>query len=336
LVEEVARVVGYDNIPMTMLGAPLPEHVPVPMLTLRQKLRSILVGCGFQEVLTYSLTSLEVMSRLSPEHRLVGPGPAKVANPMSKDLEYLRTTLRASVLPVLARNERHQENGIRLFEIGKAFLPRASDLPQEREMLCAVLGGLQRGSFWQGRAESVDFFAAKGVVEALLSRLELVASFEAGEDESLSPGRSADITVGDEKIGVIGELHPSVAQAFELAGTAYLIEIDLDRLLPLTIGVKEYRPISRYPSTTRDIALLLDEQVTYQQVRTIIHDFPLVNQVTLFDVYGGEQVPAGKKSFAFRIVYQSSDHTLTDEEVDEVQQQILDRLARELQATLRT
>jgi len=336
LVEEVARVIGYDNIPTTMLSAPLPEHTSIPMLSLRQELRSILVSCGFQEVLTYSLTSLEVMSRLSPEHRLVGPALAKVANPMSRDQEYLRTTLRAGLLSTLARNQRHWDSGIRLFEIGKAFLPREKDLPLEREMLCAVLSELQDALFWRGKAEPVDFFVAKGIVEAILSRLELVSSFEANGDESLFPGRSADIIVANGKIGVVGELHPKVSEAFELSGTAYLIEIDLDKLSSLRAGAEKYQPIPRYPSTTRDIALLLDEQVTYQQVHTIIQDFPLVNRVTLFDVYGGEQVPAGKKSFAFRILYQSPDHTLTDEEVDKVQQQILDRLAREVGAGLRT
>ena len=335
LVEEVARIIGYDNIPPTMLSASLPEHTPMPVLSLRREVRSVLVGCGFQEVLTYSLTNQEMMSRLSPAHRLVGPTPARVANPMSKDQEYLRTTLRAGMLSVLARNERYQENGIRFFEIGKVFLPQGRDLPRETEMLCAVLSDLQRGLFWRGEVKPLDFFVAKGVVEALLSRLELVANFEASEDESLHPGRSADIIVGNDKIGVIGELHPGVLEAFELSGTTYLIEIDIDKVLSLRVGAKEYHPIPRYPSTIRDIALLADDQITYQQIHAVIQSSSLVNQVALFDVYGGEQVPAGKKSFAFRITYQSPHRTLTDEEVEKVQRQILDRLAQELGATLR-
>jgi phenylalanyl-tRNA synthetase beta chain len=335
LVEEVARIIGYDNIPTTMLGAPLPEHESVPMLALRGKLRSILVSCGFQEVLTYSLTSLEVMSRLSPELRLKGAVPVKVANPMSRDHEYLRTSLRTGLLSVLARNQKYEENGIRLFEIGKVFLSQEKDLPQEKEMLCAVLSSSQGGLSWRGEAEPVDFFIAKGVLETLLSRLELAATSEAGEDEGLIPGRSADITVGNDKVGVIGELHPKVSEAFELSGTAYLIEIDLTKLESSTGGPKKYEPISRYPSTTRDIALLVDESITHEKVYGIVKGFSLVDQVTLFDLYSGEQVPVGKKSFAFRIVYQSPTHTLTDEEVDKVQQQILDKLARELGATLR-
>jgi phenylalanyl-tRNA synthetase beta chain len=336
LTEEVARVIGYDRIPTTMLSSQLPRHEPVPMLSLKRQLRNILVSCGFQEVLTYSLTSLEMLGRLSPELRLVVSTPMKVANPMSREQEYLRTSLRAGILSVVARNERYQEEGIRLFEIGKVFLPRGRNLPQEKEMLCAVLSGSQRRLFWRGKEEPIDFFVAKGILETVLSRLGLVVSFEAGEDESLCPGRSADVIIGNDKLGVVGELHPKVSEVFELAETAYLIEIDLDRLASFIATLKKYQPIPRYPSTSRDIALLVDEQITYQQICAIIQDFSLVNSVTLFDLYVGEQVPAGKKSLAFRIGYRSSAHTLTDSEVDKVQEQILDRLQRDLRASLRS
>ena len=335
LAEEVARIIGYDKIPITMLGSPLPRHEPTPMLSFRRQMRSILVSCGFQEVLTYSLTSLEMLGRLSPELRLMGAAPMRVANPMSREQEYLRTSLRAGLLSVLARNERYEEDGIRLFEIGRVFLPREGDLPQENEVLCAVLSSSQRRLSWRSKEEPVDFFVAKGVLETILSRFGLVASFEAGEDESLCPGRVANVVVGNEQLGVVGELHPKVSGAFELSGAVNLIEIDLDRLSSFTTTLKNYQPILRYPSTSRDIALLVDEQITYQQICTIIQDFPLVNSVRLFDFYVGEQVPAGKKSLAFRIVYQSSTHTLTDDEVEKVQQQILDKLSKELGATLR-
>ena len=335
LVEEIARIIGYDEIPATMLGSPLPRHEIIPMLPLRQQLRSILVSCGFQEVLNYTLTSLEVLGRLSPDLSLIGPTPMKVANPMSREQEYLRTSLRAGLLSVLARNERYQEGDIRLFEIGKVFLPIERDLPHEKEMLCSVLSGSQRRLSWRGEEEPIDFFVAKGVLETVLSRLGLTVSFKASEDESLFPGKSADVVVGNEKLGVVGELHPKVAKAFELSGTAYLTEIALDKLSSFTVALKEYQPIPRYPSTSRDIALLVDEQTTYQQICSIVQSFSLVNSVTLFDFYVGEQVPAGKKSLAFRIVYQSSTHTLTDSEVDDVQQQILAKLQRDSGATLR-
>ena len=335
LAEEVARIIGYDSIPTTMLSAALPEYEPLPAISFRRKLKDVLVSCGFQEVLNYSLTSMEMMSRLSPDLQPICPEPMQIANPMSREYEYLRLNLRAGILATLGRNERHQENGIRLFEIGKVFLPRPKDLPEEREMFCAVLNDAQPGLFWKVKADPVDFFVAKGVVETLLEQLDLKAEFEPDDDEGLYPGRSAAITIGEDKVGVVGELHPKVAKAFDLCGTAYLIELDVDRILPLASVVKKYQPIARYPSTTRDLALLVDEQVTYKQVYDIIKCAPLVSQVTLFDLYSGEQVAKGKKSFAFHIVYQSPTRTLTDEEVDKAQQQILGKLAREVGAALR-
>lgn len=335
LVEEVARVFGYENIPATMLSSALPSHEPMPTLPLRQEIRSILVSGGFQEILTYSLTSTEMMQKISPQLNLIGPQPLKVANPMSRELEHLRTTLRSGVLAILARNQRYQQRSYKLFELGKVFLPQQGALPQEKEMLCVVLSGLYDELFWRGGAEQVDFFVAKGVVESLLSRLGLVVSFSPGNDDGLCPGKNAAIAIGNEKIGVIGELHPKVRVAFDLTETAFVIELDVAKILPLVVTTYRYQPIPRYPSVTRDIALVLDERVTYQQVYGIIRDFPLVTQISLFDLYRGEQVPSGKKSLAFRIMYQSGTHTLSDKEVDEVQQSILDRLAKELGATLR-
>jgi phenylalanyl-tRNA synthetase beta chain len=135
---------------------------------------------------------------------------------------------------------------------------------------------------------------------------------------------------------VVGELHPKVLEAFELSDAAYLIEIDSGKLLSLTDALKKYQPIPRYPSTSRDIALLVDEKVTYQQICDVVQKFSLVNSVALFDLYAGEQVPAGKKSLAFRIIYQSPTHTLTDNEVDKVQQQVLDKLQHDFSAILRS
>jgi phenylalanyl-tRNA synthetase beta chain len=335
LVEEVARIIGYDDIPTTMLSAALSEYEPVSAINFRREIRDVLVSCGFQEVLNYSLTSLEMMSRLSPDLHQACPKPIQIANPMSREYEYLRLNLRAGILATLGRNERHQEDSIRIFEIGKAFLPGPKDLPEEREMFCAVLNDAPAGLFWKGKPDPVDFFVAKGVVETLLERLGLRAEFEPDDDEDLYPGRNAAITIDGNKVGVVGELHPKIAKAFDLCGTAYLIELDMDRILLLADIIKKYQPMARYPSTTRDLALLVDEQVTYKQVYDIIKHSPLVSQVTLFDLYSGEQVAKGKKSFAFRIVYQLPTRTLTDEEVDKVQQQILGKLAGKVGAALR-
>jgi phenylalanyl-tRNA synthetase beta chain len=339
LVEEVVRIIGYERIPITRLASPLPQQKSrlspqAQPSNLREELRSILTGFGFQEILTYSLVSLEKLQRHSCNPELKTQA-LKVANPMTREQEYLRTSLRGSLLATLAHNRRFEQAGMRLFEVGKVFLPRGKDLPEEKEILCAVLSGPRAELSWQTKNEPLDFFDAKGAVETILNQLDLKASFDIGDDENLYPGERADIIVQDEKVGVIGEVHPRVVQAFELSNNVYLIEIDLVRLSSMITWAKEYQPIPRFPSVTRDIALVVDEQIVYQTVQNIIRSSPLATTVTLFDFYRGKQIAEGKKSFAIRVVYQSPSRTLTDEEVDRTQERMLARLHQELGATLR-
>ena len=335
LIEEVARIIGYDNIPATMLNQLLPRQNPEPILSLKQKVGYSLTGYGFHEIITYSLTSWEMLNKLSPKPHPPEPVPLRVANPMTADQEYLRPTLRANLLAALSANKRHEEGGIRLFELGRVYLPRDKDLPEEREVLCGVLTGSRQEGSWQGGDEPIDFFDAKGVIESLLNRLGVEASFEEAKDESLHPNKRAAIVIAGNKLGIIGEIHPKVLEAFDIPGDAYLFEIDLTSLLPFTTSHKMFQPIPQFPAVVRDMALVINAGVTHQKVLDVIKSFPLVAQVNIFDVYSGEQVPPGKKSLAYRVTYQSPTHTLTDEEVDKVQQQILDKLSQELGATLR-
>jgi len=336
LIEEVARIIGYDKIPTTMLGQPLPRQNPEPIIGLKRKAREYLTGYGFQEVITYSLTSLDMLNKLLPESHSLEPMPLRMANPMTVDQEYLRPNLRANLLAALSANRKHEDGGIRLFELGRVYLPRHNDLPDEPEVLCSILSGPRFEKSWPGGDELLDLYAAKGVVENLLNQLSVNANFEECGDESLYPSKQASIVVADCKVGVVGELHPKVVEAFEISGAVYLFEINLTALLPYTIGHKMFQPIPRFPAIVRDVALVVDAGITHRKVVDIIQSFPLVNRVTLFDVYTGEQVPSGKKSLAYRIAFQSPTHTLTDDEIDRVQQQILSKLSQELGATLRS
>jgi phenylalanyl-tRNA synthetase beta chain len=203
-------------------------------------------------------------------------------------------------------------------------------------VLCGILNGFRFEKSWHGGDDLIDFYDAKGVVEGLLTQLGVEASFEEGKDEGLHPAKQATVVIAGNKLGVVGELHPKVLQAFEIPEAAYLFEIDLTALLPFTLGHKMFQPIPRFPAIVRDIAVVVDAGITHQRVEDIIKSFPLVERVKLFDVYSGEQLPPGKKSLAYSITFQSPAHTLTDEEVSQVQQQILDKLSSELGATLRT
>lgn len=339
LVEEVARVTGYDNIPETLLSDPLPQINTEPSVNLKRKTRRGMVGLGFQEIYTYSLVSLKDLSNLSPEPTPPEPLPIRVANPMSAEQEYLRPTLRSNVLMALAANRRHEEEGIRLFELGKIYQGRKDDLPEEPDILCGVISGARVERSWLGGDGNYDFYDVKGMVEGLLESLGIEPAFEESNDKGLHPAKQAAITAEIDgkkgEIGVIGELHPRVANNFEIEETVCLFEISMKALLPFNTTHRIYRPIPRFPSSTRDLALVVDADVTHQKITDIIKGFSLVSEVQLFDVYAGKQLPAGKKSLAYRLVYQSPDKTLTDETVNKVEEQILKRLSKELGATLR-
>ena len=335
LIEEIARIIGYDEIPTTMLHGEIPERLPAPLLSLRETVRDILVGCGMQEVITYSQTSQAMLDRIDPQHKL---GPAlRIANPMSLEQEYLRTSLRASLLACFAANERHKQEDIRLFEVGKVYLPRGNDLPEERETLAGILGGLRCDHSWLSEEDTLDFFDAKGVLETLFSRLRADASFKPVEDQNLAPGRTAEVIVDGQKVGVLGEVHPRTAALFDISSQpVILFEVDLEKLLSLAGAELRYQPIPRFPEIARDLALVVDADIAASKLQDIIRSFSLVSQVTLFDVYSGDKVPKGKKSLAFSVRYQSPQRTLTDEEVNRTQQEIIERLQRESGATLRS
>jgi len=335
LVEEIARIIGYDEIPTTLLSSQIPQQVPAPMLSLKEQIRDLLVGCGMQEVITYSLVSQATLDKVDPQHKL---GPAlRVANPMSLEQEYLRTSLRAGLLATFASNEKHEKDGIKLFEVSRVYLHRANDLPEEREMVVGILGGPRLERSWLAGEDTLDFFDAKGALETVLNRLKVKASFQPVEDQILLAGKTAEVVVAGQKVGVVGEVHPKTAALFDISTQPLILfEIDLMKLLSLAGAVYRYRPIPRFPGNTRDIALIVDNSLAASRVQEVIESFPLVDQVTLFDVYSGEQVPPGKKSLAFSIRYQSLERTLTDEEVNQAHQQIIDRLQRDFGATLRS
>ncbi len=333
VVEEVARIIGYDKIPMRLIGGTLQQQNPEPMLAFKTRVRRIIAGYGFQEIIGYSLTSIEAMEKALNTSPLK-PAPVHLANAMTADHEYLRTSLRGNLLAALTENLKHEEAAIKLFEQGRVYLPRRDDLPEEPEILCGIMASEAEKS-WPDAPQVFDFFSAKGVVEGLLAQLDIEAEYKEGGDAGLCPGKQAAIVVDGENIGVVGEINPQVAAAFELKPGVYLFELNLAQLLPYSLGHNTYRKINRFPPVVRDIALVVGEDVSHRRLLEVIKDFPLVARVTLFDVYSGRQVPPGKKSLAYRISYQSAEHTLTDKEVDKIHHKILGKLAGKLGAVLR-
>ena len=342
LVEEVARIVGYDELPTSMLSTPVPHRFPQPERETRERIRDIMTECGMQETISYSLTSEAALERVQPEGVLQS---LRVANPMSGELEHLRPTLRGSILSTLAANQHHSRDGIRLFELGRVYIPRPSDiilerpadLPLERETLVGVVTGRRSPEGWLGDSEQTDFFDAKGILETFLALLRVDGSFQPAEDSLFMSGRCARIESGQTQLGVVGEVHATVLERFEIdSSPVALFEVDLAALIEaMPQETTQYAALPRYPGAYRDLAVVLDRDVTAVSVQRIIERHSLVAQATLFDVYEGVGVPDGKRSLAYRVLLQHSERTLSGDEVDKAQADILAGLEREVGAQLR-
>jgi phenylalanyl-tRNA synthetase beta chain len=293
------------------------------------------VGFGFQEIMTLSLVSGEWLKKLHPDLAPFEPAPLKLVNPMTVEQEYLRPTLRANLLNIINSNRRYEEGGLRFFEVSRVYVARQKEQPDERETLCGILVGLRNEKTWGGKDEAVDFYDAKGVVEALLEQLNITASFEPSTDTGLHANKQAAIMAGGSRVGVVGEVHPKVLLNFEINEPVYVFELDLKTLASVASGTIKYQQLPKFPAVVRDIALVVDIEVTHHKLTEIMRGFSLVKNIELFDVYTGEQVPAGKKSLAYRLTFQSAERTLKEEEINGVMKGLLSKLVKDAGATLR-
>ncbi len=334
LVEELARTTGYDTIPTTFLGTSIPQHHRQPERELRERVKDLLVETGLQEVISYALTShgtLEMAEALGEVE------PLTLRNPMSPEQQYLRTSLRGSLLSTLEMNQRYGQQSIRLFEVGRVYLPVRDGLPEERELAVGVVWGDRTPLSWTDQGGKVGFFDAKGVVQALMSGLDVQEEYTAIQDPLLHPGRTASITVAGEQVGVVGEVKPEVQEGFGISsGAVAMFEVDLAKLLPLLPeDMLRFASLPRFPGSYRDLALVVDSHVPAAKLEALIEKHNLVDTVTIFDVYTGKGVPEGKRSIAARINFQSKRKTLTAEAVSAAQEQIMRQLAEETGAELR-
>ena len=335
LVEEVARIIGYDNLPSVALSGPVPDPEPQPLLERREAIRDALAAAGFREVINYSATN-EATRALAPS--AAGDRAAlRLLNPLSSERDELRTSLRAGVLQNFGANARQQRGPLALFEVGKVFWPREGDLPEERLQLVVVYGGTMGGDVHQADARPVDFFDAKGVAEALGDSLRLALTFDMppAVDGSLVEGASAAVSVDGRALGVLGQVAPDVAARFDIEGPLFLLELDVTALSELPAAPTTVGSLSRFPSVEEDLAIVVGEDVTAASVAALLTRQKLVESVALFDVYRGEQIGAGKKSLAYAVSYRAADRTLTEKDVTRVRRGIVKQLERELAASLR-
>lgn len=342
LMEEIARIYGYDRIPETRLADELPPQRENRPLDLEERIRDLLVSLGLQEVATYRLTSAEREARRLPPLAPADDKPyIRLSNPIASDRDSLRHSLLASILEVVERNARHRSR-ITIFEIGPVFLAsEAGPLPEESLRLGIALTGPRSIPGWQNKDQQLlDFYDLKSVVEGLLEGLSLEqVKFEPKNHPSYHPGKCAKVVVDENQIGVFGELHPLVHERYDLPDTPLLAaELDLDRLLEIIPSGAPVKSISTFPPVLEDLALVVDESLPAQAVADAIKTAGgrLVTEIRLFDVYRGEKIGTGKKSLAYSLTYQDPERTLTDEAAAKIRQTILRHLERELGARLRS
>lgn len=335
LIEEVARLYGYDHIPTTL---PVGSTTPGKLTEYQKKRRVVrhyLEGAGLYQAVTYSLTSEDKAGQFAIENRET----IRLSMPMSEERSILRLSILPQLLEVLKYNGARQNESIGIYETGAVFLSNGVDvLPDEEEHLAAAITGLWHSHSWQGEKKAVDFFVLKGILEGLFAKLGLTdqVSYMAAKIESMHPGRTAEIQLNGKKIGFVGQVHPNVQKDLDLKDT-YVFELSLKSVLEAQTAPLQYESIPRFPSITRDIALVADKGTVSDALKEIILTAggKLLKEVHVFDLYEGERMEHGKKSIAFSLRYVDPERTLTDEEVTKVHNQVLEALKEKAGAVLR-
>jgi len=340
LIEEVARLNGYDRIPVTMPAGRIVCHRPASLQRQARQMRDAMVAAGFSEVINYSFTTSNAWDKVALPADDPRRETVKILNPLTEEQSVMRTMLVPSLLETVSRNLAYRSRDLRLFELRPVFLPQAGEeLPQERLRLAAVICGRRAPEGWAQGNESVDFFDLKGVLEGLFERFRLdrVDWDSLLREPYLHPGKSCTLKAGKSNLGAIGEVHPGVLENFDIECPVFLLDLDLQALFAEAGSRRSFRALSRYPDVYRDTALLLDESVTARQVFDLLGRVKAkeVEDVVLFDLYRGKGISADKKSLAIRVRYRSAEKTLTDEEISAIHSRIVETLCKNLGAEIR-
>jgi len=330
IVEEIARIYGYDRIGMT-----LPSFNSWGAKTNAQRIEDLakmeLLSSGVNEILTYSFVSKKELDRINLPEESMLRRQVELINPLGEEYSVMRSTLIPNVLEVLARNSNRKIEAARLFEIGSIFLPKAlpiTELPIEKKMLTIGAYG-----------EHEDFFTLKGIVENVLTGLGIAGYYFEKEEKhsTYHTGRCANIVWNDHILGTLGEVHPIVCENFDISHRAYIADLDFNLLIQLTDEEKKFKAIPKHPAVERDIAVLVKDDITSRQIEEIVKETAgeLLESVKMFDIYKGKQIAEGYKSVAYALIFRAEDRTLVDEEVSKIFERVLEALASKLEAQLR-
>lgn len=330
LIEEVGRIYGYNNLPVTEPVGSLAMRPVKEAVRPLSSVRSFFVSRGYQEAITYSFVDPKVQGILDPEREGIA-----LANPISADLAVMRTTLWSGLVKTLEYNQKRQQPRIRLFETGLRFVKNGNEIDQQ-PMLAGIVTGGQLPESWANGRRDADFFDVKGELEALFSLLGVEVRFAAGQHPALHPGQTAQLFVGDQPVGWLGAMHPLVQKKLDVNGTILMFELFLN---PVVSGyVPNFKEFSKYPEVRRDLAIIIGNEIAFADVDRVVRNNAgdRLTALRAFDVYEGEKLGEGKRSLALSLFWQHPERTLNDDEVHEFFDRVINALQEELGATLRS
>lgn len=329
IAEEIARIYGYDKIPTTIFKVSTEREPKYKNELLTDKVIEIMVASGVNQSISYSFVSPKVFDKVNIPVESELRNVVKIKNPLGEDYSVMRTTTLPSIMESLGRNYSRNNDYVRLFEIGRIYLPNEDEkqLPTEKNVLTIGIYG------------DCDYLDLKGIVENIIDGLGISKAkyVRESENQSYHPGKTAALMVRNKKVGVFGEVHPDVTENYGINVNCYVAELDLDSLFEASTTVKSYKPLPKFPAVTRDIALLCDDSILVAEIEETIRKAGgnLVEKVQLFDIYKGAQIPEGKKSIAYAIAYRDEKKTLEDKDISKVHDKILKALEHKLGAVLR-
>ena len=338
LFEEIARLVGYDAIPVTL---PLikPTQEEQPELALRDRCKAVLAGVGFTEVVTYSFISADSADILGAQEQSELRAFVKLLNPLTQDQAVMRTSLIPGLLSTVRLNTVRGQTDLRIFEWGKAYIQGNEELPDEKNVLAVLVTGLSTRKTWHENPREFDFYDIKGVAESILEDLSIPEPeyARAGPKEGFDPQEFARISSSGTEIGALGKVANQTLAAYELDRSVYILELDIDAVLPLVTWVKQFTPLAKYPAVRRDISVIVDRTLESAALMKIIKAMGkgLIESVEIFDVYEGKQIDPSEKALAVRISYRSNKRTLTDDEVNTIHEEVIAEIRRQTGGRLR-
>ena len=333
IAEEVARIVSYDNIAPTIPVAILSSGGMTPKKALTKEVTHYLAHAGLSQIITFSFMHKDGLTNMMLPEGDNRYTAIPILNPISEEFPYMRTTLVPAVIEAAKRNIAQQNKDLWLFETANVYEPKAlplTEVPHERPMACGIMMGKVTEAAWNQAQRDTDFYDVKGVVDGLLAKLGLTQyDIQPSSESYYHPGVSAHYTVNGVTIANYGELHPQVVKNFDLSGKVYMFEIDLEAVLSITVPSFRYQSFSKFPGTSRDLAIVAPVSVTSGDIVALIkeHGGEYLESVSIFDVYEGEHIEAGYRSLAYNLQFRSMEGTLNDEDIDGAIQAIIDALA---------